>query len=191
MRTKNKHRLSRKIVTLIIVGFVVTLALAGIGVYAAVFHGNIFGWTPFPAPKTSDSNPDVNYGPATDEEIDTGTGIKEENADSGTKPNESTDGETTTSNITISIPYSAQIDGSLRVTTQIDKVTSSGTCTLTLSRSGYESITMTAGVQAQNRTSTCMGFTVTQPLAAGNWNLRIDYADGINKGSVSKDQMIQ
>jgi hypothetical protein len=195
MRTKNKKRLSRKLIALIVVGSVVILGLAGAGTYLVAMNGTLFGWTPFPAATDKDS--DVDYGPPTEEETGTGNDIKEEEVSPdesdqkpGTTPEQPID---TGSTVIMSIPYAEQqqAGGDLRVTTLIEKVTSSGTCTLTLSRAGYESTVMTADVQAQSSSSTCKGFTIpTTTMAKGNWNLRIDYKNGDVTGSVSKDQVI-
>lgn len=192
MKIKSTNKTYKKAPVLVISSLLV-MVLIGAGIYAVKFNGSFFGWTPFKANTSS-----VDYSPPTKEQVDSGNSVKEDNAStSPSKTPSSLDSENSSSSITkisVSIPYSdyySTQDTSLHVTTLIGKVTSEGTCTLTLSRTGYTSVTMVAPVQAQASSSTCKGFTVpTADMASGIWNLRIDYVDGNNKGSASKDQQI-
>ena len=192
MKLQHKKRDSKKPIIISCITVIVVL-LVSASVYAAN-HGSFFGWTPFPA-QAETSSP-IDYGPPSDEEIDTGTDIKDGstsgNTGTETKPGTTDQLPSDNSNtVSILIPYSGQMGTNLQVTTLIEKVTSQGTCTLTLSRSGSTSVTSTVDVQAQASASTCKGFTIpTSGLASGIWNLRIDYKNGSLTGSVSKDQQI-
>ena len=187
MKVQNKKQTNRGVIIIIVA--IAVLLVAGLSMYLIRFNGTLLGWTPFPAA----NNSSINYGPATNEEKDTGTDIKEGavTPPTETKPDTGELPTDTSTNVVLQIPYSEQTGDSLRITTLIGRVTSQGTCTLTLSRSGYTSVTQTVDVQAQSSSSVCKGFTIpTTGLAAGNWNLRIDYVDGDSKGSASRDQLI-
>ena len=64
---------------------------------------------------------------------------------------------------------------------------SNGICTLTLQRSGYDTVTISSGVMPTASSSTCEGFNVPlEKIAPGNWQATVRYESETASGSVSK-----
>lgn len=63
----------------------------------------------------------------------------------------------------------------IQIRTLIEHVTSQGSCTLTLSKSGSTIVTKTASIQPTASSSTCTGFDVpTYELSQGIWQVIVD-----------------
>lgn len=90
--------------------------------------------------------------------------------------------------VEVAITSTAQNSTTLQIRTVIYSVQGSGTCTLSLARSGYETITQTAEIQPLPSTSTCKGFDIplTQ-LAPGNWQATLTFSNNSVAGTTTKD----
>lgn len=82
----------------------------------------------------------------------------------------------TTPSITVgaSITYVQQTSTSLRIGTLVESVTSSGSCTVVLTK-GDQTVTHTVGIQPMASSSTCKGFDIPIiELPSGTWAINID-----------------
>jgi hypothetical protein len=180
------HRINKKFIT---AGIVAVLLLTTAAVYVYAFNGDILGWNNHSKDKDSSGG-----NPATDEQKDTGDEIKKNNLETS-KPN--TESENSTQNgsstngngkktVDLIITASAQNGSTYQVRTLVGTVTSTGTCTLTLTR-GAASVVKTAGLQATANSSTCRGFDVpVSELYPGEWQLNISFENDQLTGSASK-----
>ncbi len=136
----------------------------------------------------------VDYNEPSDDQVKEGQDVKQQTIESETKPTDSSSGTDTsatssaTGSVAVEITNEPRNDnGVLNVKTLIQEVNSSGTCTLTLSKSGQQSVVKTAKVQALPNSSTCQGFAVdVSKLTSGAWNLKIEYKSNKSNGSVSQ-----
>ncbi len=192
MKIQNKNTSKKKIIGLSLLGGLLLVLLASV-LYLYKFNGTLFGWSPIHRDVSSKS---INYSPPSKQEVDTGNDIKNTTttSDNPKTDNSSTDSSVTTDeNITISIPSVAVTpDGStLRITSLIEKLTSNGTCTLSLTKSGSDPITQVVGVQASANSSTCKGFSIPTSGRSGTWQLSITYTDGTFRGNASQSITIE
>ncbi len=144
-----------------------------------------------PATKTTTQAP-VNYGSATQDQVTNGATIKSNSATSTTGTPNTSGSDQPLGDASVTITSANQSGGVLTIRTLIAADVSTGTCTLTLEKSGETTITQTAGVQAEASSSTCKGFTVeTVGLAKGDWTTTITYQNDTLKGSASQTITIQ
>lgn len=88
--------------------------------------------------------------------------------------------------VAMSITALNQTSTTLQIRTQINTVTSEGTCNLSLTN-GTQTVTRTSGVQALASVSTCQGFDVPlSSLPPGNWTAQITFSNTTSTGNVSK-----
>lgn len=93
------------------------------------------------------------------------------------------------SKVTAAITAANQNGSTVQIRSIIYSVTSSGTCTLTLTK-GSSIVTKTAPVQAISSSSTCQGFDIpSSELSAGQWQIVLHFENdsltGDATGSVS------
>jgi len=186
LRNKNHKK------TLIIIGILVLL-LSGTAA-AALF----IPISPFAVNKDTSDQPEntVNYDKPTAEQIEAGNTAKEEfikaqdEKDAAENTPEDSASATT---VGVSIATLAQEGSTLQIRTIIEESTGAvGNCTLTLSRTGYDSVAQTAPTQSQGSYSVCQGFDVdVSALAAGSWTVKIDYVAKNKTGTVQKAVTLQ
>jgi len=172
---------------------IVLLAVAGMFAYVYAFHGNLFGW------KSTQATPStINYGPATSDQQKNGATIKSNGATSSSasgsdKPPAPTPiPASTQKSVSVSITAANQNGSILQIRALIGAVENNGTCTLTLSQAGQQTITKTAATQALASTSTCQGFDVpTSELSTGVWHITITYDSPTLTGAATKDVTIK
>lgn len=101
--------------------------------------------------------------------------------------NEPTDTPTPSGELRANITRVNQTETTLEIGTLIEEVTSSGTCTISLSR-GEEAISpQTVGIQPMASSSTCKGFSITKNgLSSGTWNIVIDITTGDKKARLTR-----
>lgn len=120
--------------------------------------------------KTEDSNTTQTTSNNSNKVIDTSpTG-------SGKTPvnNQPSDNQTTASTVNASITHKQQTNSILNIGTNIEDITSTGTCTITLTKDD-KTVTHSVGVQALASTSTCKGFGIPiTELSPGLWEIKID-----------------
>jgi hypothetical protein len=167
--------------TLIIVLVAAIVVCSGLAYYVFAMNGGLFGWK-FRQDVTSDN---INLNPPTKEQSDTGKTIKE----NATNQNEDKPGTTPDTpetppegQLAVSFTSVAQVDGVLRIRSQISPLISSGDCTLSLTKDST-TVTKSAGVYASASVSTCQGFDVpTSELSAGMWSVTLNVKSGDRSG---------
>ncbi len=182
MKIANKPPTPRKPI-LITVGVIILVILAWLA-YAHHYQN----W-PF-MQKTAQTTPanTVNYSNPSPAQSSAGTAIKEQSANNA--KNQSTTTTPTSSTVAMDITgKNKTTDGNtLQIRTLIQKITSSGSCTLTMTGPGNASYAATAGVQAIASNSTCQGFNVPLAgLAKGTWQIKIDFQDATSTASATTE----
>ncbi|MDX2776415.1 hypothetical protein PV379_03550 [Streptomyces caniscabiei] len=179
-----KQKKSKKILlTVIPLGIIAVAA-----VYIFVFNGSLFGWQ-----LRQEDPSNINLGPPTEEEANTGTKIKEKSIEQNQgKPTVGDNTPPAGQTDTISVGFSAinQNEGMLQIRVMIQEVLSEGTCVLTLSQNG-KSVTKTADVYPTASISTCRGFDVaTSELNSGSWDITVEVTSGERKGHAATNTQI-
>jgi len=174
--TKQKTRKKLLLTTLIVV---IILALA-YGVFAA--QAKIW---PFPSANT------VNLSPATNNEKSTGDQIKSDSVNDDNQPPKETpsnDANPSTTSTSVLLSSTTQDSTTYHIRVLIDSVLNSGTCTLSMTKSGEQTYSSTADVQAGPSSSTCKGFDIPlTSLAVGNWTTTVTVTSGNTTGMVSQE----
>ena len=182
---KINTRKSHKRKAAVIIALIVLLAIGG-SAYAYIRFGRI---TP-----TSDSSatlpnspevtePTVNLAPPT---VDQQAAAEEQKKQSL----ENTSTSNTSSTLPVTITRANQNSSTLQIGTMIEKVTNTGSCTLTL-RKGDQTVSRTSNIQAGPNNSTCQGFDVPiTELSTGTWTIKVDVVSGEVSGSASSEVTI-
>jgi len=182
----------------LIIGAILLVILGASALYFYKFNGKIFGWSP-----VASSSSTVDYNPPTQEQIDAGNQVKEENlkqdeatnpktGDSSTPDSNQTQTPAQQNTVGVSITAANQNGSMLQIRALINTVTSSGSCTLTLTKSGSPTVTKTANVQALPSSSTCQGFDVpVAELSSGTWAATVQYNNGATKGSATQNVVVK
>lgn len=178
----------------LIVGTVVVLALIAVVVFA---YFNKLG--PF-ASKVSTESSDINFGPATDDEIKAGQDTKQQTVDqdeakanSGSDPSPAPtpDPAGGKSTVSMSITKSDSSNGTLIIRTSIQTVSSAGTCTLSMTGPNGKTYTASSKVQALPSSSTCQGFDLPlSSLSSGSWKIVINFENDTVKASVTETKTL-
>lgn len=168
----------------LMVALVITGALLA-GSLAFVAYNNLW---PFanenPTPEDT-----VDLEAPSEEQVDAGNEIKKQNTESS-KPNSAATQTSNNTNGTVAaeITYADKESNALRIGTLIQEVSTTGNCTVTLSKTGQASISKTAKTQPLASASTCQGFTIdTANLAKGTWKLTLTYKSDKSNGTSSRD----
>lgn len=115
------------------------------------------------------------------------TNNESHSTDNSTKAEDTTPVTEPSASPPIAITASTQNGDVYQIRVLISTVTSSGTCTLSLERTGYTTVTKTAGVQAGPSSTTCKGFDVSvSELSAGDWNARVVFKNASQSAEVSQ-----
>lgn len=136
---------------------------------------------------------EVNNNPATKDQSQDGLSKKEDSVESSSVPdNPKTDADDTHSPstqpgektaVSVNITALSQAGSTLQVRSLIETITSTGTCTLTLTKDN-KTVTKTAAVQPLANASTCQGFDIpTSELSAGTWNINLLFESETHKGT--------
>lgn len=184
MKIKRTSNISKKTFYYILAASIILAA--GVGL--------VFALNPTVPVSDSASDPqntdDVNYQPPTEEQKEAGNEAKENTIDKdpGSNP---TPPDSGSQSVGVEITSADPRNNPLQVRTLIQTV-NPGTCTLTLSRDGYNTITKSATNQALSSTSTCRGFDIPiNNLAKGTWKLTVDFKSSKYNGSVSQNVTIK
>lgn len=190
---KQKQSISKKILP---AALIVALLVVGTGTYLYAFKGSLFGWSPFVNQKKTSK---IDYNPPTEEQKKTGQEIKSQSVASdsskpGTVSNDNPPTPTTQSNgkstVDVTITAANQNGVTFQLRTLIGAVTSSGTCTLIMSK-GATTVTKTASVQALARGSTCQGFDIPMSeLSSGNWQIELHFENDSLQGDIKQSKTI-
>ena len=174
---------------LITAAVILILGLACV-VYVYGLKGSIFGWSTSHSQITPNNN---DAGAATSKPIGTGasqpTPSKTPNSSEQTQaPATQPDGSRL---VDLSITSTSQTSSNYHIGVIIYSVEGNGTCTLTLSRQGYTTLSQTVGIQALASSTTCKGFDIPMSqLSAGTWRASIIFAGPSVNGSTAQDIQI-
>ena len=95
------------------------------------------------------------------------------------------------STFSVTITALSQADSLVQIRILVDKVSDSGTCTLTLTK-GTTTVVKQSDIQAGPSSSTCKGFDVpTSELSAGLWQVNASVTIGSQRSSASKTVTVQ
>lgn len=185
MKINNKKRKSGIKTGFTILGIVV---FAGV---AVLLYAYSFKKGPFAEPAPQDTTTgSINYNPPTSEEKAVGESIKNRANQAPDTPPSVTNGAKTA--VVMDITALSQESDVLYIRTIIRTLTSSGTCTLSMSGPGGKTYQATANVQAGPNSSTCQGFNVpVTQLSSGAWKLTITFENSSQKGGVDKEVVVQ
>lgn len=146
-----KHLIQKtgKKTLLITLALLVVLTLVGFSAFAFNWVGNKETTAPI-EPKVESNTPSIDA-PSTENQVDSGAGIKKESL----KQSETTDSPTTSLGVTIDA-YNRDTT-QIKVVVNISSIVSAGECVLNVTSPGV-SKTYSAGIQALAQYSTCKGF---------------------------------
>lgn len=182
MKIKSKKTSRRKLVVLIVA--VVFALLAAVAVaYFSLRPGEPEtdgSTTSSPRPNNEDTTPQTD----TSDQQSTAEEQKGQPVDA-TTPNTSP-----TIPVIITAANQNNTSSTLQVRTMIEKITSTGSCVLTLTKDG-QTISKSSNIQAGPNNSTCRGFDVAlAELSSGVWSVKIDVTSGEQSGSASSEVTI-
>lgn len=170
----------------ILIIFMSILAVIALGYFAVAYASNIF---PFNNDQTQPSSQDqsskggVNYEATTSDQKDAGEVQKKTTAP--VDSNEAGDGNESAS-LTVTITALSQNGDLVQVRGLINKVSTSGTCKLSLTKGG-EVVIRESEMQALPKESTCMGFDIpVSDLSPGVWTAKLNAQIGTAVGSTTK-----
>lgn len=170
-----KHRFTRK--KIVIATCILLLILVASAIVYYSHRDRTTKSTTNPVPQKP-----INYTPPTSDQVTTGDQIKKQSVDSQQQNNDTSPSTPTP----VMITSINQSSGVIYIRSIIQKVTNSGSCTLTMSNNTGGSYTTTSKVQAMASSSTCEGFNIpSSKLSPGNWSITITFSDGLSSGSAS------
>lgn len=175
MKIENRKSNKKFMMASLAIASIAILSL--LSVYVFAFNGNFFGWQPLPQNQTSqeasdeDTTPDPEA-PPSDEQIKDGESIKRDSIENENKE------QPETTSLTITTARQASTGERLIIRTLIQRTTTQGSCSLTMSKD-EERVTRTAILQALPNGSTCQGFDIPfSDLSPGVWTVKVDYTNG-------------
>lgn len=185
MKIRNQSRSYHKL--LIAMGIIILLAVLG-----ALYYAHHYQKWPFLPQKAAQKPANtVDYRSPSQDQIKAGNAIKEQKADE-TKNSSDTSGQSSGTqsapSVTMDITAADKTAATLMIRTLIQKVTDTGTCTLSMNGPNGGTYTATANVQPMASTSTCQGFNVPlNSLTPGAWTITINFKDGSDTAVATRD----
>lgn len=190
LSTKSMRSPRKKIALITVV--IVAAILAGALVYAYTAKR----W-PFPS-SSSAADKGINYAPPTDAQSNATGSTKQNSSSTETTGSDPSPNPTPAANagqkpsVNMTVTAANQSSGTLYIRMLIETISSTGTCTLSMTGPNSRTYNATSGVQAGPSTSTCQGFNVpVSSLVSGQWHAVINYADSSVQASASKDITVQ
>ena len=187
---KTSNTSKRKIIT---IATIAAILLIGATAYA-LFHLNS-------TEKVAERDESgISYSEPTDEEKTAGEQAKQDSvkasksdtqagSDPAPAPVKQSDGSKSLVGVSITAAYKS--GDNYRIQTLIQTVTSTGTCTLTITDATGAKYTETVDVQALPSSSTCKGFTVPlNRISTGVWEIQVDFENDTLRGSVNKETLV-
>lgn len=168
--------------SIIISSIILVIALLGVSYMYAKKVG-IFS----PESTSQQTQDKINLNPPTNEQLQAGSDAKkqtiENSQNAANKPS-----PTTKQTVAVTITASNVAGDNLSIRTLIDKVSNTGTCTLTMTAEGQATIVKTADVQALPSGATCKGFDIPLSELSGSktWNVQIEYVSAEVSGKTTK-----
>lgn len=177
MQTKNQRKKRLRI----IITAVLLLACIVLSISFLVYQNKASKSEGVSPPSNTSNLNNIDYGPPTDEQQNAVRDNDVKTQDPVSLPNNG-------SPIPLSFTATAQNGSTLQTRVLIHELLGSGTCTLTLTKQGQDSITATSTTQALPSSSTCQGFnTPTDNLEKGIWKVTVSVSSHNRSGSVEKD----
>jgi hypothetical protein len=186
MKINRSRRPSKKLIAIALVSLVIVSA-AGLGAYA-LFGSDSADNKGVVKPVRKDGHDTVEIKDRPIGDIDNSTPTDEESNPATdklpTQPNANAKGA-----IPVLITHA---DGApLQIRTVINEILTNGTCSLSLQKSGQQTVTKSAEIFAVTSYTTCKGFTVdTSHMAKGVWEVNVTVKSGERTGSATKEVTI-
>ena len=175
IRTRNQTR-----------SIIIFSAIVGIVLFTLLGASYYFKKWPFSPASTgiSQTNSTINYTKPTEQQMTAGTQAKEQAAENNSQQN------TDKKDAPLGVAFTTVQPGTVvYIRAMIDKVTTSGTCHLTMVGPGQKTYSAEAHTQALAGTSTCQGFNVPMTsLAPGVWKITVSVTDGTLSGSATTEK---
>lgn len=183
---KSKSRFKQKLLIVVaVVAFLISIATA----YAYVKRVGPF------TEEIVRKDSSIDYSPPSDEQVEAGNRTKDgvtktDSIKPGSSQSSSSVPTSSAAESTVGIDITNEPknnNGSLSVKTLVQEVNSTGTCKLTLSKSGQPSVVKSAKTQVSGSVATCQGFSIdVTNLSKGVWNIRVDYKSDKSVGTTSE-----
>jgi len=133
----------------------------------------------------------INYSSPSQYEIQDGSATKNSSINNSQSNNTTVTTDTTKSSTRMIITALSQNGSTLQIRVQINTIEDTGVCTLTLLKSGSNSVEKSVSSQTLANTSTCKGFDIpTTELSPGTWQATITYDSSKHSGSIAKEVVI-
>lgn len=177
---KQQKKLSKR--APVIIGVVLALILAGT---AIAYTQNLGPFQNESSTEPQDGESYINLDEPTEDQVRAGEETAEQTSEPDPSSSDTTNSNSQPTTVTVEFSSGPSVNsGTLSVRAIVQELNTSGSCTLTLSKSGSTTITKTAGAQAFANVSTCKGFDFSvKNLDKGTWDIAIQYK---SSGSVGK-----
>lgn len=152
-------------------------------------------------PFNNQLNDSINLNEATQEEKNTGAGIKQQSIKSsndktqtGSDPSPAPQPIEGSDKKTVGMEVSAvsQGDSTIQIRALIQTITNTGTCSLSMKSTQGLTYTATADVQALSSSTTCKGFDIPlNQLTPGTWTTSIDFSNTTITASTEKEVIVK
>lgn len=179
MKVSKTSRSKNKGVLLLIVLAIVILGIGGSvsAYYLLTKQDNQSEQTSTESENDNNRN-DVNLDPSTEEQRKAGSDIKKDALQDDDEPPQNS--------LTVSFTAVSQNETTLQIRTLIEKVTSTGTCELKLTK-GSSVVTKISSIQALASSSTCQGFDIPMTeLTQGEWTAELTVTSEGLSGTTSR-----
>lgn len=162
-------------------------------VVVVLLLGSLLGYAYWKPKQPSDSNNEpgiapvntINYSEPTKDELEAGEQIKQDSISNSADPSA---GNPSNEKIDIAIIFANRSGDHIRIQTQINIITNSGSCSLSGVGPDGQAYQASAEVQAMPSFSTCKGFSVpVDALAPGHWIFTVTYSDEGKAGSAKTE----
>ena len=188
------NKKTRRIKKLTIPIIALLLIATGYGAYAATTH--LWPFTKQQSSQTEDTKKtDATKDDSTNNSSKQNTDT-EPTADTSANPKTPTqstpddpvkDAEGSKSNLTVTITHIGDTGSKIQVRTNIEDITSDGSCALAISDGSGVAVTKTSGIQALPNSSTCKGFDIDKSeLGSGKWTFKVIVTIDDKTGTASK-----
>lgn len=162
-------------------------------ILVVLLAGAAFAYTSWLRPSANSQQTDTQTNPDGSSHIDLGPPVEGEESDSPSKSPPQYEGVNPNAapSLTGFISYSSVVDGTLMIRVTIDQAVNTGTCTLTLTKAGVESVTKSSTMVANPSSSTCSGFDIpTSQLSNGAWAIKVTLTSESKTGTITGETTI-
>jgi len=134
---------------------------------------------------SKDASSNIDYSPPSDEQRE-GEKTAEQQTDNSDTSGDKTNSPDTHTSVGVEITSANQNGNTLQIRTLVQLVTNDGTCTITLTKEGSDSIKKSATIQAATTYSICQGFNIsTSDMTPGVWNIALAFENSSHSGSTT------